>query len=451
LRPFLCAAVVAVLVAVAVALPVAVPVATNAAEPSIPSDAAPEMCAPGRWVVSGAQKSHASLSDATSSFATLAFDDMARRSVVLLGENHASAEHHRWQLHTAAALFAHNANMVLGFEMFPRRVQPVLDAWVAGALTVEAFLERVDWQTVWGYPAELYLPLFHFARQHRIPMLALNVEREFVARVGREGWEAVPAADREGVSDPLPASDAYRSSLARVFAEKARHRGKPLTADPTAMPSTTEHTAVPSTAEHTAAASHEAEHAAILADPAFARFVAAQLTWDRAMAEAVAAAHRRPGAPLVVGIVGRGHLEHGWGIPHQLADLGIGDAAVLLPIDGTEACRAADPGIADAVFVLDAIAEPAPARPRLGVMIETAGDGGARIVRVVDDSVAAAAGLATGDVIRRAAGVDVADQQGLVAVIGRQAPGTWLPLDVERDGARLQIVARFPAHPDAAE
>ncbi len=438
MRPFLCAAVVAVLAAVTVA----VAVATKAAEPSTPSDAAPEVCAPGRWVVSGAQKSHASLSDATSSFATLAFDDMARRSVVLLGENHASAEHHRWQLHTAAALFAHNANMVLGFEMFPRRVQPVLDAWVAGDLTVEAFLERVDWQTVWGYPAELYLPLFHFARQHRIPMLALNVERDLVARVGREGWEAVPAADREGVSNPVPASDAYRSSLARVFAEKARYRGKPLTADPTA---------VAPTADPTAAASHEAEHAAILADPAFARFVAAQLTWDRAMAEAVAAAHRRPGAPLVVGIVGRGHLEHGWGIPHQLADLGIGDAAVLLPIDGTEACRAADPGIADAMFVLDAIAEPAPARPRLGVMIETAGDGGARIVRVVDDSVAAAAGLATGDVIRRAAGVDVADQQGLVAVIGRQAPGTWLPLDVERNGARLQIVARFPAHPDPAE
>ena len=65
---------------------------------------------------------------------------MARRPVVLLAESHTSAEHHRWQLHAIAALHARESNMVLGFEMFPRRVQPILDRWVAGALTREAFL-----------------------------------------------------------------------------------------------------------------------------------------------------------------------------------------------------------------------------------------------------------------------------------------------------------------------
>ncbi len=419
MKPFLRA----VAVAAVALVPALVPAAIGAAMSQPPSDAAAAACAAGRWTVPGA----------TEPLAMLPFDELARRPVVLLGENHDNAEHHRWQLHTAVALHAQNANMVLGFEMFPRRVQPVLDAWVAGELTVSAFLERVDWQTVWGYPAELFLPLFHFARQHRIPMLALNVERDLVARVGREGWGAVPAADREGVSEPAPASEAYRRSLAAVFAAKARHGMSPTTADQTRV------------------APSDADVDAVLDDPAFARFIAAQLTWDRAMAEAAAAAHRRPDAPLVVGIVGRGHLEHGWGVPHQLADLGIGDVAVLLPVDGPDACRAAAAGIADALFVIDVPAEPAPQRPRLGVMIETAGDGGARIVRVLDDSVAARAGLATGDVIRRAAGVDVADQRGLITVVGRQAPGTWLPLEIERDGALRQVVARFPARSGAAE
>ena len=35
--------------------------------------------------------------------------------------------------------------------------------------------------------------------------------------------------------------------------------------------------------------------------------------------------------PLVVGIMGRGHIEYGDGVPHQLADLGVDDIATALP------------------------------------------------------------------------------------------------------------------------
>ena len=129
---------------------------------------------------------------------------MARRPVVLLAESHTSAEHHRWQVHAIAALHARDTNMVLGFEMFPRRVQPILDRWVAGALTREAFLEDVEWDTVWGYDSALYMPLFDFARMHRLPMVALNVDKALVARVRQEGWRAIPAEDREGRGRPGP-------------------------------------------------------------------------------------------------------------------------------------------------------------------------------------------------------------------------------------------------------
>ena len=53
--------------------------------------------------------------------------DMARRDVVLLGEQHDDPDHHQWQLQTLAALHALRPNMVIGFESFPRRLQPVLD------------------------------------------------------------------------------------------------------------------------------------------------------------------------------------------------------------------------------------------------------------------------------------------------------------------------------------
>jgi hypothetical protein len=133
---------------------------------------------------------------------------LAERPVVLLGEAHDDAEHHRWQLHTLAALHGRHPDMVLGFESFPRRVQPVLDRWVKGELDAGAFLEEVDWPEVWGYDAALYLPLFHFARQNRVPMIALNVERDFVSRVRDEGWSATRAGPRSrpgtGTGCPIP-------------------------------------------------------------------------------------------------------------------------------------------------------------------------------------------------------------------------------------------------------
>lgn len=101
---------------------------------------------------------------------------MAKRDVVLLGERHVSEDDHRWQVQTLAALYALRPDMVIGFEMLPRRVQAALDRWVAGELTVKQFLEQTGWDDIWGMPAELYLPLVQFARINHIPMLALNID-----------------------------------------------------------------------------------------------------------------------------------------------------------------------------------------------------------------------------------------------------------------------------------
>lgn len=340
---------------------------------------------------------------------------MAERPVVLLGESHTDMDHHRWQLDTLAALHGRRADMAIGFESFPRSVQPALDRWVAGELDEKDFLARTRWDEVWSFDPELYLPLFRFARMHRIPMFALNVDRALVARVGRDGWPSVPAADREGIGDPAPADAAYRARLEAVF--NAHRSQRPESGS-----------------------------------QAFDRFVEAQLTWDRAMAEALAA-RRAVGSPLVVGIVGAGHLQHRQGVPWQLADLGIPDAAVLLPWRAEDGCDdwapKDGPAVADAIFMLDPAPEDETAdawKPLLGVLIETADDG-VLVSRVVDDSVADEAGIRSGDVVVRAAGVDVAEADSLVAVIRRQAPGTWLPLTVLRDGDRLEVVAKFPTAP----
>ena len=235
--------------------------------------------------------------------------------VVLLGESHDSAEHHRWQLHALAALHVQRPDMVIGFEMFPRRVQDVLDRWVAGELSESEFLERSHWSKVWGFDPAHYLPLFHFARMHRVPMLALNVERELVRSIGREGLDAVPESQREGVGRPEPADPRYLRELHAVYAQHAKDK----------------------------------ENSGALDDPKFQRFVAAQSMWDRAMAEAIRAGRSRYPGRQVVAIMGSGHTGPG-AVPHQLRALGIAPTAVLLPWDRTPECTLPEPGTVQAVF-----------------------------------------------------------------------------------------------------
>ena len=339
----------------------------------------------------------------------------ARGEVVLLGERHDAPDHHRWQLYTLAALYAQRPDMAIGFESFPRRVQPVLDRWVAGELDATQFLAQTDWQKVWNYPPQLYLPLFEFARIHRIPMFAMNVERELTRDIGAQGWNAIPAARREGLTRPAPAGAEYRAALFDIYRQHPWRRK--------------------STAQ---APSRD--------DLEFQHFVESQTTWDRAMAQAIAerldkaAAGRRP---LVVGIAGSGHLRNGYGIAHQLRDLGIDEVTTLLPVDIPEDCKFLVAGLADAVFALPpGRATPRP-RPRLGVQLTQKGDR-VEIVDVLKDSLAASMGLRAGDVILSMAGVAVTRLDAVIASVRAQPPGTWLPIELQRGDTRLERVIKFP-------
>jgi hypothetical protein len=370
-------------------------------------------CAPiGQWLVPEAGNAHIQPPDRV-------LARLARQRVVLLGETHDNPEHHRWELYTLAGLYALHPQMLLGFEMFPRLVQPALDQWVAGELSEAEFLARTEWDKFWSLDPNFYMPIFHFARMNRIRMVALNVDRSLVSKVADEGWAAIPATLREGVTNPAPASRAYVERLYRAYLE---HPPSGATPPPDGKAPT------------------EAD----LAEPRFRRFVEGQSVWDRAMAQGIAERLRGPDNPLVAAIMGSGHLEYGDGVPHQLRDLGVTDFAVALPWDQSTPCSPPQPGLANVLFILQARA-PAESteRPRLGIAIE-GGTGGVVVREVLKGSIAEQAGLKAGDVITTVAGEPVRDTRDIIVAIRRQAPGTWLPLLVKRGDQILEIVARFP-------
>lgn len=162
------------------------------------------------------------------------------------------------------------------------------------------------------------------------------------------------------------------------------------------------------------------------------------------MAEGLFMAKRKHSDALIVGVMGTGHLSNFHGVPHQLVDLGMAGSAVLIPVDTKEACDKLGANYADFIFTVKSPAHPDRRRARLGVQLtdETAA---ALVDRVIPDSVADAAKLRKGDRVIRAAGLEIGSSDALIEIIARQAPGTWLPLTVERDGVEVELIAKFPA------
>jgi len=373
---------------------------------------APAACSePGRWLSFDGKQVRAVA-------ATGVIADAASNEVVLLGEQHDVEDHHRWQLQVLSALHAQRPDLVIGFEMFPRRVQPVLDRWVAGKMSSREFLAQAEWDQIWNFPPQIYLPLFEFARINRIPMLALNVDKKLMRAISEKGWESVPSAEREGVGRAAAPSPAYREFLRDMHRVHTAERGQ----------------------------SHGRQGGK--SEPPFENFVAAQLTWDRAMAEALAKPLRTgsEGRPLVVGIMGSGHIRFRHGVEHQLHDLGIRHVASLLPASLQGECQDLQAGLADAIFVLPEKPQTVPEPPRLGVTLED-DNKGLRIAQVQPGSLAEKSGLQAGDRILEMAGRPSTNSNEAVTGIRRQPPGTWLPLRVARNDTQLDVVVRFPASP----
>lgn len=269
---------------------------------------------PGHWQVPGGEV----VSRAT------VIERASQAQVVLLGENHDDAAHHRWQLETLAALYRTAPGLSVGVEMFPRRLQPVLDAWSRGELDEAAFLEQTEWQKTWGMAPELYMPIWRFVRDHRIALHALNVDRSEVRKVSGGGWQALDPTLAAELGTPAAPVAAYRDGLREIYDAHMTHL--PEGHKPT--------------------------------DGDFERFVEAQLLWDRAMAAGIASQSAKG---MVVGIMGSGHIRFGHGVPHQLRDLAVSSVYSLVPLAADEVCEDLSADLADVVVA--PLGGPAPADP----------------------------------------------------------------------------------------
>ena len=213
--------------------------------------------------------------------------DLAQSRLVFVGELHTSQSNHQAQLETIRALKKAGAPVAIGFEMFRRDSQPDLDRWVKGELRQKEF-EQIYYEN-WNYSYSLYKDIFLYAREHKIPMVGLNVSPEVTKQVAREGFDSLTPEQRGDL--PMVTCRVDREYLAFIRRSLAMHGHGGLD---------------------------------------FTRFCEAQLVWDTAMAWTLLRYLEKNPESTVVVIAGSGHS---WkkGIPAQIRSRAELPFRVILP------------------------------------------------------------------------------------------------------------------------
>lgn len=342
-----------------------------------------------------------------------AFAERARQvDYVLVGEEHATPCHHRMQAELLAVMAQTGNPPVLGLEQVSVDRQAILDDFAQGRLTPEELPEALDWAETWGHDYTAYAPLFLTARHFNLPLAALNVPRDIVRQVSRQGLASLSPADRallpERIVPPLPEQE---KELREFFTSHSQLLHK--------------------------------EPGSGQADPA-ASFLLIQSLWDTMMAKQAMAAHARFGRPVLIA-AGIGHVEAGWGVAHRLRVFDpAARALVVMPWTGQQP---PDPADADVFYYCPAA--PAARPGQLGVRLEPTPEG-LRVEEVQPGSRAERAGLQNGDVIARAGGAKAESAQVLrEAAITALRGGHPLVLELLRHGQplALEIQMAAPARP----
>jgi aminopeptidase N len=280
---------------------------------------------------------------------------------IYVGEQHTNYEDHLLQLQIIRAVYDHDPRLAIGMEMFSKPSQAALDDYIEHRIDEKTFLKQSHYFTQWSFDYRLYRDIINFARRHRVPIIALNLDRKIVSSMYKKSSiDGMDAADKSA----LPADrdldiPGYRERLTAVY-------------------------------RHHSPAGKDGDK-----NDKFSGFLQAQALWDETMAESVATyLAANPEARMII-IAGQGHTQKDMAIPPRVyRRLPIRQAVAINHDPGTEA----DPEAADYLFFSPAAA--LPPLPLLGVMLaETDDKTGARVADLSPQGQAKEAGIKKGDTI----------------------------------------------------
>jgi uncharacterized iron-regulated protein len=277
-------------------------------------------------------------------------EQVSSKDIIYVGESHDRFEHHRVQLEVVRELHKKNKNIAIGMEMFQKPFQKVIDDFINGIIEEREFLKQTEYFKRWGLDYSFYREILLHAREYGIPVIGLNIRREIISKVSKEGLHSLTDKELEEVPEYIDLSDKNYKQKLRSFFE--RHSNPQ--------------------------------------DRNFDFFYQAQVLWDETMAYNLDEFMRQnPGYQVVV-IAGAGHMAYGAGIPKRAYRLNGKEYSIILNDEDIEH------NIAD--FVLYPPPSLPPESPKLMVMLKEE-DGNVKISAFVPESISQKAGLKKDDII----------------------------------------------------
>jgi uncharacterized iron-regulated protein len=184
--------------------------------------------------------------------------ELSPANIVYLGEIHDRLLDHQNQLAIIEHLYQKNPRLAMGLEMFQKPYQGSIDRYLAGQISEAELVKQTEYQKRWGFPWDNYAPLLRFAKEHKLPVVALNVPTEI---------------DKSNAI--------YRQLIQESF--------------------------------------NQHQHQAVTNSKGWERFYETQLVWDETMAATIAEFYQQHPGDRFVAIAGQAHIENGYGIPDRVA------------------------------------------------------------------------------------------------------------------------------------
>ena len=147
--------------------------------------------------------------------------EMRTARIIHVGETHNSMPMHELQFQVIRALYAQDRHLAVGLEMLPVTVQETLNKWTAGILTKDEFIREVSWYVNWNFNFGYYEKIFDFAREHRLPVYALNIPREIITKIRMRGWDTLTEGERALIPSAPDLSNADHRALIRAVFESS--------------------------------------------------------------------------------------------------------------------------------------------------------------------------------------------------------------------------------------
>ncbi|MGB8959194.1 MAG: ChaN family lipoprotein, partial [Candidatus Aminicenantales bacterium] len=148
-------------------------------------------------------------------------DEMQAARIVHVGETHNSMPMHEIEYQVIRALYARDQHLAIGLEMVPVTLQEALNKWTAGILTKEEFIREIRWYVTWNFNFGYYEKIFDFAREHRLPIYALNAPREVITKIRMRGWDALTDEEKAFFPGPPDTTNVDHRTLIRTVFESS--------------------------------------------------------------------------------------------------------------------------------------------------------------------------------------------------------------------------------------